>query len=59
MIQGEKEASRQTAERFEETFRNYIGTKMRNLAANVKVLKEIRYVFVSKIVHFVTALFIS
>lgn len=59
MIQGEKEASRRTAERFEETFRNYIGTKMRNLAANVKVLKEIRYVFVSKIVHFVTALFIS
>ncbi|KAI6074599.1 Serine/threonine-protein kinase 31 [Aix galericulata] len=42
-LQGEKEASRQTAERFEETFRNYIGTKMRNLAANVKVLKEIRH----------------
>ncbi|XP_035175209.1 serine/threonine-protein kinase 31 [Oxyura jamaicensis] len=42
-LQGEKEASRQTAERFEETFCNYIGTKMRNLAANVKVLKEIRH----------------
>nr|XP_013027310.2 serine/threonine-protein kinase 31 isoform X3 [Anser cygnoides] len=42
-LQGEKEASRQTAERFEETFRNHIGTKMRNLAANVKVLKEIRH----------------
>nr|XP_038031324.1 serine/threonine-protein kinase 31 isoform X2 [Anas platyrhynchos] len=42
-LQGEKEASRRTAEHFEETFRNYIGTKMRNLAANVKVLKEIRH----------------
>ncbi|NXK53908.1 STK31 kinase, partial [Chauna torquata] len=42
-LQGEKEASRQTAERFEETLRNYVGTKMKNLAANVKVLKEIRH----------------
>ncbi|NXC38342.1 STK31 kinase, partial [Penelope pileata] len=38
-----KEASRETAEHLEETLRNYIGTKMRNLAANVKALKEIRH----------------
>ncbi|NXT46736.1 STK31 kinase, partial [Pluvianellus socialis] len=39
----EKEASRKTAESFEETLRTYIGTKMRNLAAKVKALKEVRH----------------
>ncbi|XP_068791220.1 serine/threonine-protein kinase 31 isoform X2 [Struthio camelus] len=41
-LQEEKEASRETAERFEETLSKYMGTKLRSLAANVKVLKEIR-----------------
>lgn len=59
LIQKEKEASRKTAERFEETLRTYIGTKMRSLAAKVKSLKEVRYVFFSKIVLFIIALFIS
>ncbi|NWQ72987.1 STK31 kinase, partial [Columbina picui] len=39
----EKEASRKTAESFEETLRTYIGTKMRSLAAKVKSLKEVRH----------------
>ncbi|NXS42581.1 STK31 kinase, partial [Balaeniceps rex] len=39
----EKEASRKTAESFEETLHTYIGTKMRSLAAKVKVLKEVRH----------------
>ncbi|XP_009693759.1 PREDICTED: serine/threonine-protein kinase 31, partial [Cariama cristata] len=38
----EKEASRKAAESFEETLRTYIGTKMRSLAAKMKVLKELR-----------------
>ncbi|NXG33992.1 STK31 kinase, partial [Dromaius novaehollandiae] len=42
-VYGKKEASRETAERFEETLRKYVGTKMRSLVANVKVLKEIRH----------------
>ncbi|NWS56735.1 STK31 kinase, partial [Chunga burmeisteri] len=39
---GKKEASRKAAESFEETLRTYIGTKMRSLAAKMKVLKELR-----------------
>ncbi|XP_065608337.1 serine/threonine-protein kinase 31 [Cyrtonyx montezumae] len=39
----EKEASRKATEHLKETLHNYIGTKMRNLAANVKVLKEFRH----------------
>ncbi|NXL66705.1 STK31 kinase, partial [Chordeiles acutipennis] len=39
----EKEASRKTSESFEENLHTYIGTKMRNLAAKVKVLKEARH----------------
>ncbi|KAM9646771.1 serine/threonine-protein kinase 31 isoform 1-T1 [Morphnus guianensis] len=42
-LQREKEASRKTAESFEETLRTYIGTKMRSLAAKVKALKEVRH----------------
>ncbi|NXV27731.1 STK31 kinase, partial [Rissa tridactyla] len=42
-LQSEKEASMKTARNFEETLHNYIGTKMRNLAAKVKALKEVRY----------------
>ncbi|XP_021243979.1 serine/threonine-protein kinase 31 isoform X2 [Numida meleagris] len=43
-LKGElQEASRKTAEHLEETLHNYIGTKMRNLAANMEVLKEIRH----------------
>ncbi|KFP56799.1 Serine/threonine-protein kinase 31, partial [Cariama cristata] len=41
-LQREKEASRKAAESFEETLRTYIGTKMRSLAAKMKVLKELR-----------------
>ncbi|XP_063179972.1 serine/threonine-protein kinase 31 [Chroicocephalus ridibundus] len=41
-LQSEKEASMKTARNFEETLHNYIGTKMRNLAAKVKALKEVR-----------------
>ncbi|KFP39469.1 Serine/threonine-protein kinase 31, partial [Chlamydotis macqueenii] len=37
-LQREKEASRKTAENFEETLHTYIGTKMRSLAAKVKAL---------------------
>ncbi|KAM9287929.1 serine/threonine-protein kinase 31 [Cariama cristata] len=37
-----QEASRKAAESFEETLRTYIGTKMRSLAAKMKVLKELR-----------------
>ncbi|NXJ16000.1 STK31 kinase, partial [Odontophorus gujanensis] len=40
---GKKEASRKATEHLKETLHNYIGTKMRNLAANVKVLKEFRH----------------
>ncbi|XP_040521915.1 serine/threonine-protein kinase 31 isoform X4 [Gallus gallus] len=43
IINQEKEASRKRAEHLEETLHKYIGTKMRDLAANVKVLKEIRH----------------
>ncbi|NXD12360.1 STK31 kinase, partial [Nothocercus nigrocapillus] len=39
----EKKTSRETAECFEKTLSKYIGTKMRSLVANVKVLKEIRH----------------
>ncbi|XP_010163693.1 serine/threonine-protein kinase 31, partial [Antrostomus carolinensis] len=46
----EKEASRKTAESFEENLRTYIGTKMRNLVAKVKVLKAARHT--SKNSHF-------
>ncbi|NXA35153.1 STK31 kinase, partial [Eudromia elegans] len=42
-LQEEKKASRETAECFGKTLSEYIGTKMRNLVANVKVLKEIRH----------------
>ncbi|NWX88082.1 STK31 kinase, partial [Nothoprocta pentlandii] len=42
-VNAQKKASRETAERFEETLSKYIGTKMRSLVANVKVLKEIRH----------------
>ncbi|XP_050748435.1 serine/threonine-protein kinase 31 [Gymnogyps californianus] len=42
-LQREKEASRKTAESFEETLRTYIGTKMGSLAAKVKALKEVRH----------------
>ncbi|KGL88747.1 Serine/threonine-protein kinase 31, partial [Charadrius vociferus] len=42
-LQKEKEASKKTAESFEETLHTYIGTKMRNLAAKVKALKEVRH----------------
>ncbi|XP_010575957.1 PREDICTED: serine/threonine-protein kinase 31 [Haliaeetus leucocephalus] len=42
-LQREKEASRKTAESFEETLRTYIGTKMRSLAVKVKALKEVRH----------------
>ncbi|NXS54942.1 STK31 kinase, partial [Brachypteracias leptosomus] len=42
-LQREKEASRKTAESFEETLHTYIGTKMRSLAAKVKELKEARH----------------
>ncbi|KFV01138.1 Serine/threonine-protein kinase 31, partial [Tauraco erythrolophus] len=41
-LQREKEASRKTAESFEEALHTYIGTKMRSLAAKVKTLKEVR-----------------
>ncbi|NXG58066.1 STK31 kinase, partial [Hemiprocne comata] len=40
---GKKEASRKTAERFEETLRTFIGMKMKSLAAKVKSLKEVRH----------------
>ncbi|NXN14065.1 STK31 kinase, partial [Indicator maculatus] len=39
----EKEASKKTAENFEEILSTYIGTKMRNLTAKVKVLKQARH----------------
>ncbi|NXU51577.1 STK31 kinase, partial [Turnix velox] len=42
-LQNEKEASRTTARNFEETLHSYIGTKMRNLAAKMKTLKELRH----------------
>ncbi|XP_075275265.1 serine/threonine-protein kinase 31 isoform X7 [Opisthocomus hoazin] len=42
-LQAEKEASRKTAESFEETLGAYIGTKMRSLAAKLKALKEVRH----------------
>lgn len=58
MINQEKEVSRKTAEYLEETLNKYIGTKMKDLAAKVKMLKEIRYVFVFKIVLFIIALII-
>ncbi|XP_031445972.1 serine/threonine-protein kinase 31 isoform X1 [Phasianus colchicus] len=41
-INQEKEVSRKTAEYLEETLNKYIGTKMKDLAAKVKMLKEIR-----------------
>ncbi|XP_042658178.1 serine/threonine-protein kinase 31 isoform X2 [Tyto alba] len=41
-LQREKEASRKSAESFEETLRTYFGMKMRSLAAKVKALKEVR-----------------
>ncbi|NWH56499.1 STK31 kinase, partial [Geococcyx californianus] len=37
-----KETSRITAKNFEETLHNYVGNKMRSLAAMVKALKEVR-----------------
>ncbi|XP_032299076.1 serine/threonine-protein kinase 31 isoform X2 [Coturnix japonica] len=43
MINQEKEASRKRAEYLEETLHKYVGTKMKDLAANVKVLKETRH----------------
>ncbi|NXA52542.1 STK31 kinase, partial [Nothocercus julius] len=42
-LQEEKKTSRETAECFEKNLSKYIGTKMRSLVANVKVLKEIRH----------------
>ncbi|NXO61012.1 STK31 kinase, partial [Aramus guarauna] len=42
-LQRQKEASKKTAESFEETLRTCIGTKMRSLAAKVKALKEVRH----------------
>lgn len=58
MIKQEKEESRKRAEYLEETLQKYVGTKMKDLAAKVKMLKEIRYVFVSNVVLFNVALFI-
>jgi len=58
-MQAEKEASRKTAESFEETLGAYIGTKMRSLAAKLKALKEVRYGFFPKTVLFIISLFIS
>ncbi|XP_051465499.1 serine/threonine-protein kinase 31 [Apus apus] len=49
-LQREKEASRKTAESFEETLRTFIGMKMKSLAAKVKALKEVRHA--SKSSHF-------
>ncbi|XP_052551224.1 serine/threonine-protein kinase 31 isoform X2 [Tympanuchus pallidicinctus] len=42
MIKQEKEESRKRAEYLEETLQKYVGTKMKDLAAKVKMLKEIR-----------------
>uniref|UniRef100_G1NDN0 Serine/threonine kinase 31 n=1 Tax=Meleagris gallopavo TaxID=9103 RepID=G1NDN0_MELGA len=42
IINQEKEASRKRAEYLEETLHEYIGTKMKDLAAKVKMLKETR-----------------
>ncbi|XP_043365108.1 serine/threonine-protein kinase 31 isoform X5 [Dermochelys coriacea] len=54
-VQEEKEASKETLKYLGETLHTYIGTKLRSLAAQVEVLKEVRRTNVN--VHFGDDLF--